>query len=216
MDYVYGVMTAAATAPRRLEASEWLPLLYESADTTEPRGETTLFKANAQALLIHDAIVRQLTDWDYQFPVPESERAADSAGIHDWCRGFMRVAADYLDELYDIASYRENGEEMVSHLLAPIAYFATDEKRRRETRTRLVDECENFEQVFLDALPACVTQLWELWIEYGDLEDDPADACDREDGLWNPPEPFVRDEKKVGRNEKCPCGSGRKYKKCCG
>ena len=22
--------------------------------------------------------------------------------------------------------------------------------------------------------------------------------------------------KKVGRNEKCPCGSGKKYKKCCG
>ena len=23
-------------------------------------------------------------------------------------------------------------------------------------------------------------------------------------------------EKKVGRNEPCPCGSGQKYKKCCG
>ena len=23
-------------------------------------------------------------------------------------------------------------------------------------------------------------------------------------------------EKKVGRNEPCPCGSGKKYKKCCG
>ncbi|MFC1483238.1 preprotein translocase subunit SecA [Candidatus Margulisiibacteriota bacterium] len=26
----------------------------------------------------------------------------------------------------------------------------------------------------------------------------------------------VRTEKKVGRNEPCPCGSGKKYKKCCG
>ena len=26
----------------------------------------------------------------------------------------------------------------------------------------------------------------------------------------------VRVEKKVGRNEPCPCGSGKKYKKCCG
>jgi preprotein translocase subunit SecA len=26
----------------------------------------------------------------------------------------------------------------------------------------------------------------------------------------------VRREKKVGRNEPCPCGSGKKYKKCCG
>jgi preprotein translocase subunit SecA len=28
--------------------------------------------------------------------------------------------------------------------------------------------------------------------------------------------PFVREEKKVGRNEPCPCGSGRKFKHCHG
>ena len=28
--------------------------------------------------------------------------------------------------------------------------------------------------------------------------------------------PFVRTNKKVGRNEPCPCGSGNKYKACCG
>ena len=29
-------------------------------------------------------------------------------------------------------------------------------------------------------------------------------------------QPFVRDEKKVGRNDPCPCGSGKKYKHCHG
>jgi len=29
-------------------------------------------------------------------------------------------------------------------------------------------------------------------------------------------EPIVRTSPKVGRNEPCPCGSGKKYKKCCG
>ena len=28
--------------------------------------------------------------------------------------------------------------------------------------------------------------------------------------------PYVRQERKVGRNEPCPCGSGKKYKQCCG
>ena len=28
--------------------------------------------------------------------------------------------------------------------------------------------------------------------------------------------PYVRKEKKIGRNDPCPCGSGRKYKQCCG
>ena len=48
------------------------------------------------------------------------------------------------------------------------------------------------------------------------------------DNLFNPPDQNVefdrhstkyepiRAEKKVGRNEPCPCGSGKKYKKCCG
>ncbi|OHB33986.1 MAG: preprotein translocase subunit SecA [Desulfuromonadaceae bacterium GWC2_58_13] len=29
-------------------------------------------------------------------------------------------------------------------------------------------------------------------------------------------QPSTRDEDKVGRNDPCPCGSGKKYKKCCG
>ena len=28
--------------------------------------------------------------------------------------------------------------------------------------------------------------------------------------------PFVRPDKKIGRNELCPCGSGKKFKQCCG
>jgi preprotein translocase subunit SecA len=28
--------------------------------------------------------------------------------------------------------------------------------------------------------------------------------------------PFVRGDRKVGRNEPCPCGSGKKYKQCHG
>ncbi len=31
-----------------------------------------------------------------------------------------------------------------------------------------------------------------------------------------PAEPFVRDSRKVGRNEPCPCGSGKKFKQCHG
>jgi SEC-C motif-containing protein len=45
----------------------------------------------------------------------------------------------------------------------------------------------------------------------------------RTDGIWYyyagktvGPAQYRRDAPKVGRNEPCPCGSGRKYKKCCG
>jgi hypothetical protein len=33
--------------------------------------------------------------------------------------------------------------------------------------------------------------------------------------LERKPAPFQRLEKKVGRNDPCPCGSGKKFKKCC-
>jgi len=29
-------------------------------------------------------------------------------------------------------------------------------------------------------------------------------------------EPYRRESPKIGRNDPCPCGSGKKYKKCCG
>ena len=35
--------------------------------------------------------------------------------------------------------------------------------------------------------------------------------------IKNPPNiPFVRSKPKIKRNDLCPCGSGKKYKKCCG
>ena len=37
-----------------------------------------------------------------------------------------------------------------------------------------------------------------------------------EDGEMVGEKPTVREEPKVGRNDPCPCGSGKKYKKCCG
>ncbi|MBD3244209.1 MAG: hypothetical protein GF331_26695, partial [Chitinivibrionales bacterium] len=36
-----------------------------------------------------------------------------------------------------------------------------------------------------------------------------------EDGEMVKPKPVVRETPKVGRNDPCPCGSGKKYKKCC-
>ena len=29
-------------------------------------------------------------------------------------------------------------------------------------------------------------------------------------------QPYVREYLKIGRNDPCPCGSGKKYKQCCG
>jgi hypothetical protein len=38
---------------------------------------------------------------------------------------------------------------------------------------------------------------------------------ENEHDRWLPTQPIVNTEPKVGRNDPCPCGSGKKYKKCC-
>ncbi len=42
-----------------------------------------------------------------------------------------------------------------------------------------------------------------------------APAREREGLLEPKPAPFLRNDKQVGRNDPCPCGSGKKFKKCC-
>jgi len=59
--------------------------------------------------------------------------------------------------------------------------------------------------------------------EYGQYDVKPP-ASDKAAPAPTPPprrpgekrEPVKRDTRKVGRNEPCPCGSGKKYKHCCG
>jgi len=48
-----------------------------------------------------------------------------------------------------------------------------------------------------------------------DLEPDKPEDIKALEMLLNPIKTKIA-EKKVGRNEHCPCGSGKKYKKCCG
>ncbi|MGB2688758.1 MAG: PBPRA1643 family SWIM/SEC-C metal-binding motif protein [Desulfobacterales bacterium] len=70
-----------------------------------------------------------------------------------------------------------------------------------KTKTRMKEVAKIFEQ-----------NNWEYKIEI--VPDKPEDIADLEI-LLNRPEPKEA-EKKVGRNEPCSCGSGKKYKKCCG
>ncbi|HJR11732.1 MAG TPA: SEC-C metal-binding domain-containing protein, partial [Rhodanobacteraceae bacterium] len=43
-----------------------------------------------------------------------------------------------------------------------------------------------------------------------------AGPADDGDVAVAPPPPFTRASEKVGRNDPCPCGSGKKYKHCHG
>jgi hypothetical protein len=54
---------------------------------------------------------------------------------------------------------------------------------------------------------------------YGDVADDPLDWLDIEEERpsysFDPPETVHNPYRDVGRNDPCPCGSGKKFKRCC-
>jgi len=55
--------------------------------------------------------------------------------------------------------------------------------------------------------------------KYTGLIDIPIDEkkpCCTDPSCCPPPPSVKRDAPKVGRNDPCICGNGRKYKKCCG
>jgi len=52
------------------------------------------------------------------------------------------------------------------------------------------------------------------WTRRSMLDEDEPDASSLEPG-WFPDEPYINPMRHVGRNDPCPCGSGKKAKKCC-
>ncbi|MDF1751509.1 MAG: SEC-C metal-binding domain-containing protein [Verrucomicrobiales bacterium] len=72
----------------------------------------------------------------------------------------------------------------------------------------LVPDSEPFdEEEYFDAVSNWSA---EQWFSISKMDDEP----NRE--TYETPAPTVEEVAKVGRNEPCPCGSGKKFKKCCG
>jgi hypothetical protein len=75
-------------------------------------------------------------------------------------------------------------------------------------------------------LPGCTVAEISGWAWFNELAGQSFDAdnnpfidCGGTDYLEDfsaPGLPYLRPEPKVGRNDPCPCGSGKKFKKCCG
>jgi len=63
-----------------------------------------------------------------------------------------------------------------------------------------------------EILSICNRRGWKVIV--GIEPNKPEDISDVE-RLLNPPE-AAKAQIKTGRNEPCPCGSGKKYKRCCG
>lgn len=92
--------------------------------------------------------------------------------------------------------YKTNSSTKPGSKKYPLALVVTTEERKQEVEI-LVADAELFANVTVDSTEGAVESIAELTI------------------LLNKQE-SVKIEKVPGRNDPCICGSGNKYKKCCG
>jgi preprotein translocase subunit SecA len=125
-------------------------------------------------------------------------------GIH--LRGYAQK--DYRYE------FKREAFELFSAMLDRVKHEVASVLSRIEVRDEAQVEREEAEQRerMMQALQAQHAEAQSVFQAADEPVADLAEVLPPEDTQA----PFVRGERKVGRNEPCPCGSGRKYKQCHG
>jgi uncharacterized protein len=189
-----GFLTGIAIGPELVLPSEWLPAVWG--------GEEPVFDDAEQARTVlgaimgrYNEILRLLAaDPDAYAPLfwegPEGEVIAA-----DWAEGFADAVRFRPEAWRPLLEDRE-----ACAMLMPILALCGDAEGGSpleldpETDADLLAEAP-------DLIPACVVGIAAFW----------------KDRRGRPTKGAGRARRpKVGRNDPCPCGSGRKYKRCCG
>ena len=129
-------------------------------------------------------------------------------GIH--LRGFAQKQPkqEYKRESFELfAEMLEKFKREVVTLLARVRIRSEDDVARMEAEERAAQERQAGQMQFQH--PETVGY---------EAAGEPADAAqsDTWQGPLVPRQPTLREGPKVGRNDPCPCGSGKKYKQCHG
>lgn len=187
IEELIGLCNAVAVGPNFVQPSTWLPLVLED------EAPVTLEPDAARDLV--DLILRQYNE--VVAALSSGTVVAPEPEMVDECvrfaAGFAAGAELDLDWI---------GDEELWAVVSPIAYLAG--------RHDLVspDDLREFA-----ANPNIQKELCE---ELGDLIL-VAHAAFRDDGSVSAAQPPIRrDGPRIGRNDPCPCGSGKKFKRCCG
>jgi len=141
---------------------------------------------------------------------------------------FMNLIEENRIDLFDEEEWSEDDDENQRLMLSKfmnlieenkIDLFGEDEWDEDDENERLIlSKLMNlFEENEIDLLGEKEWEEWEEWEEKEWEEDEWYEEEDEDFGLYDPPKVNipVQKKEKIGRNAPCPCGSGKKYKKCC-
>ena len=204
LDQLDGYLTAIVIGPTTLSMNQWYPGIWGKCDEDAPH-----FNDIAEAQRIMEMIMRHYNGiiWSLQHDAESHEPIFDVFASEEgaiecidgemWAAGFMEgVALSHADwrPLFEdprgsewIEPIRLLGDEDMSE----VERAQTATPRQREAITKRI--------------PASVAAIHRFWLPHRHAMHEVQSA-----------KSFRRQHPKVGRNDPCPCGSGKKYKKCCG
>jgi uncharacterized protein len=188
-----GFLTGVAIGPDLIMPSEWIPIIWQ--------GDQPDFKDTEQAERImgiimarYNEILHQLDDEPGAFEPIFYEAPDGRVLAADWAEGFMDaigLRVDAWDALFE--------DEDARLLIGPIMAYLHD-KDGKPFIDGSPEEMLKIRDESAQNLPYAIKGIHDFW----KARRQPADLARKPAGT------------KVGRNEPCPCGSGRKYKRCCG
>jgi uncharacterized protein len=195
LDALQGFLCAVASAPQPIPVERWLGAAMGTA-------RDWLHDPEAEELVrllqkFRDDVAAQLVDGDgvtlLLYPVDEGTEEMDYGA---WAQGYLE-GVDLSDPEWEEAGDPDEVEDM----LLPVLMLADGLEEDSELRASLevpVGEAAALLEESREMLVSAVQSLFDYWAER------------------RRPETVRREAPKVGRNDPCPCGSGRKYKHCCG
>jgi uncharacterized protein len=187
-----GYLSGIAVGPELVSPGEWLRFVWG--------GEAPKFADQNEAQAILDIIVARYNEilrdvaHDMVDPIFWTDRDGKVIAT-DWAEGFrhaIRLRANAWKPLF----MSKHG----AYLLFPIVALCRDENRTAGLGL-LPDKEHGLLETAPELIPTCVSKIAAYW---------------RGNGPERTSKPAIRPAAKVGRNDPCRCGSGKKFKKCCG
>jgi len=210
-----GFLFAIASSPETVAPSEWLPMIGSDeglnfADQNEAQEILGLVMA------LYNEVNTAVLDRSNALPAgcafdeDISKNFEDDSPISQWSRGFTS-GHDWLAEVWEEYLFGELDEECGATLMV-LSFFGSKQlaeayfsdmrpgKHKRGDES-FEDFATTMREMFSDALASYAhigRSIFEAVLEHSKSGGEPAVS------------------NKIGRNEPCPCGSGKKFKKCCG
>jgi uncharacterized protein len=198
-----GYFSALAIYPDVLTRDDYWPPLWNHDDEIDARPN---FDNDEQADYVGDLVVRYMEAVKLRiaagYPHPGLYVAGDgNLEERNWAAGFLRGVAVCAGGWGE----RANADEDCALFLSAIYTFATGQLEDGEESIPVRER-----SAFFKIMPTLLLNLHRTWRGLP-----PVRGANTEAVRYDP-ESVRRFGRKVGRNEPCPCGSGKKYKRCCG